>query len=213
MADIWWFMMTSSNGNVYHVTGHLCGNSPVPGELTTQRPVTWSFDVFFDLRLNKRLSKQSWGRWFETLSHVLWRQCNVLKCILFMKKKLYFESNSPKVYSIWFIITCCFEIWNVLGKGILLLKWIPTYMTSTNLHDINKHPYLLCITVTSREPFDVSNHWLLDCFLRSVFRPATTKIWNFRKVDNCTLKRALTHWGQVTHICVNNLTIIGSDNG
>ena len=23
----------------------------------------------------------------------------------------------------------------------------------------------------------------------------------------------LTHWGQVTHICVNKLTIIGSDNG
>ena len=34
------------------------GNSPVTGELTSQRPVTRSFDVFFDLRLNKRLSKQ-----------------------------------------------------------------------------------------------------------------------------------------------------------
>ena len=33
------------------------GNSPVPGEFPTQRPVTRSFDVFFDLRLNKRLSK------------------------------------------------------------------------------------------------------------------------------------------------------------
>ena len=32
----------------------------------TQRPVTQSFDVFFGLRLNKRLSKQSWGWWFET---------------------------------------------------------------------------------------------------------------------------------------------------
>ena len=41
-------------------------NSPVPGEFPTQRPVTRSFDVFFDLRLNKRLSKQSWGWWFET---------------------------------------------------------------------------------------------------------------------------------------------------
>ena len=37
------------------------GNSPVPGEFPAQRPVTRSFDVFFDLRLNKRLSKQSWG--------------------------------------------------------------------------------------------------------------------------------------------------------
>ena len=37
------------------------GNSPVPGEFPAQRPVTQSFDVFFDLRL----SKQSWGWWFE----------------------------------------------------------------------------------------------------------------------------------------------------
>ena len=36
------------------------GNSPVPGEFPAQRPVTRSFNVFFDLRLNKRLSKQSW---------------------------------------------------------------------------------------------------------------------------------------------------------
>ena len=34
------------------------GNSPVPDEFPAQRPVTRSFDVFFDLRLNKRLSKQ-----------------------------------------------------------------------------------------------------------------------------------------------------------
>ena len=33
------------------------GNSPVPGEFPSQRPVTRSFDVFFDLRPNKRLSK------------------------------------------------------------------------------------------------------------------------------------------------------------
>ena len=53
------------------------GNSPVPGEFLAQRPVTRSFDVFFDLRLNKRLSKQSWGWRFETLSRPLWRYCNV----------------------------------------------------------------------------------------------------------------------------------------
>ena len=55
----------------------LCaGNSPVPGEFPAQRPVTRSFDVFFDLRPNKRLSKQSWGWWFETPSRSLWRHCN-----------------------------------------------------------------------------------------------------------------------------------------
>ena len=56
------------------------GNSSVTGEFPAQMPVTRSFDVFFDLRLNKRLSKQSWGWWFETPSHPLWRHCNVSSC-------------------------------------------------------------------------------------------------------------------------------------
>ena len=59
------------------------GNSPVPGEFPAQRPVTQSFDVFFDLRLNKRLSKQSWGWWFETLSRPLWRHRNGVQILDF----------------------------------------------------------------------------------------------------------------------------------
>ena len=70
-------MMTSSNGKHFRVTCPLCGNSPVTGELPAQRPVTRSFDVFFNLRLNKRLSKHSWGWWFETPSRPLWRHNNV----------------------------------------------------------------------------------------------------------------------------------------
>ena len=69
--------MTSSNGNIFRVTGHLCGEFTGPGEFPAQRPVTRSFDVSFDLRLNKRLSKQSWGWWFEALSRPLWRRRNV----------------------------------------------------------------------------------------------------------------------------------------
>ena len=69
-------MMTSSNGNIFRVTGHLCGEFTGPGEFPTQRPVTRSFDVFFDLRPNKRLSKQPWCWWFETLSWSIWRNCN-----------------------------------------------------------------------------------------------------------------------------------------
>ena len=52
------------------------GNSPVSGEFPAQRPVTRSFDVLFDPALNKQLSKQLWGSWFETLSCSLWRHCN-----------------------------------------------------------------------------------------------------------------------------------------
>ena len=52
-------MMTSSNGNIFRVTGHLCGEFTGPRWIPTQRPLARSFDCFFDLRLNKRLSKQS----------------------------------------------------------------------------------------------------------------------------------------------------------
>ena len=71
--------MTSSNGNIFHVTELLAicvGNSPVPGEFPKQRSVTRGFDVYFDLRPNKRISKQSWGWWFETPSRPLWRHRN-----------------------------------------------------------------------------------------------------------------------------------------
>ena len=69
------------------------GNSPVIGEFPAQRPVTLRFDAFFDLCLNKRLSK-SWGWWFETPSHPSWRHCNAKKtvCITFNilnKKSVY----------------------------------------------------------------------------------------------------------------------------
>ena len=64
-------MKTPSNGNILRVTGHLCGHRWIP-----RRPMTRSFNVFFDLRLNKRLSKQWWGWWFKTPLRLLWRHCN-----------------------------------------------------------------------------------------------------------------------------------------
>ena len=33
------------------------------------------------------------------------------------------------------------------------------------------------------------------------------------KCRACGVTTALTHWGRVTHICVTELTTIGSDNG
>ena len=79
----------------------LCaGNSPITGEFPAQRPVTRSFNAFFDLPLNKRLSEQSWGWWFETLSHPLWRQCN----------------------DIWFKSLFQMEIWSMFAQVQNLLQ-------------------------------------------------------------------------------------------
>ena len=74
------FMMALSNGNIFRLTGHLCreftGRRWIPRRKASDAEL-W---CFFYLRPNKRLSKRSWGWWFETPSRSLWRHCNVLRC-------------------------------------------------------------------------------------------------------------------------------------
>ena len=67
-------MRTSIYGNIFRVNDPLCGNSPVSSLHKGQ----WrgSLVFLFYLRLNKRLSKQSRCRWFETPLCSLWRHCN-----------------------------------------------------------------------------------------------------------------------------------------
>ena len=73
-------MMVSSNGNIFRVTGPLCGEFTGDRRiLLTKASDASSFDVFFALRQNKRLSRQSEGWWFETPSRPLWRHCNALR--------------------------------------------------------------------------------------------------------------------------------------
>ena len=109
------------------------GNSPVPGEFPTQKPVTRSFDVFFDLRSNKRLSKQWRGWWFETESYPLWRHRNVhgrIRCStshhsmypqnsmtplsLLISFPIALEFSRKYVYAKSLITTFCYHrVWNI----------------------------------------------------------------------------------------------------
>ena len=75
------------------------GNSLVPGQFPTQRPVMWSFDAFFHLLPNKRLGKHCWGWRFETPSRPLWRHCN--GCILWVQDLIY-VLPLPWQYSVWY---------------------------------------------------------------------------------------------------------------
>ena len=110
------------------------GNSPVIGEFPSQRPVTRSFDVFFDLSLNQRLSKQSCGWWFETRSGSLWRQYNANYWSLDNRKLksalpgYFWITSSERMHEVtnWFID----DMWwiavsNLLQKSIYLWwnKW------------------------------------------------------------------------------------------
>ena len=65
-------MIMSSNEKCSTLLALCEGNPTVTGEFPSQKPVTWSFDIFFDLRLNKWLNK--W--WFEMPPRSLWRDCN-----------------------------------------------------------------------------------------------------------------------------------------
>ena len=58
LSRVYASMMTSSNENIFRVTGLCAGNSPVTGEFPSQRPVTRSFDVFLGWRLNKWFSNR-----------------------------------------------------------------------------------------------------------------------------------------------------------
>ena len=80
------------------------GISPVSSEFPTQRPVTRSFVILFDLRLNKRLNKQSWSWWVETLLCPLWRHCNALSNTRHGEQKYpyltYFQFHSFRLLSL-----------------------------------------------------------------------------------------------------------------
>ena len=101
------YRMTSSNGNIFRVTGPLCGEFTgyLTGEFPAQRPVTRIFDVFFDLRLNIRLSKQLWGCWFGTPSRPLWRHCNVSSWGFSKQNVGHFAKH---LVSTWHDTLCCF---------------------------------------------------------------------------------------------------------
>ena len=65
----------------FRVTGPLWGEFTGHRWIPSLRPMTRIFVVFFDLRLNKRLSKQLRCRWFETPWRSLWCHRNGTICI------------------------------------------------------------------------------------------------------------------------------------
>ena len=76
------------------------GNLPVTGEFPA--PVTRTFDVFLDLCLNKRLSKQSRGWWFDTSSPSLWRHRNVTCIVLYSGLRCrQISTITSRINSIW----------------------------------------------------------------------------------------------------------------
>ena len=99
----------------------LCeGNSPVVGELPSQKPVTQSFDVFFDMRLNKRLSKPSRHWWFETPLRSVWRYWVLWEIY---SRQIYSRQNSMANPGMCFQGSTHFTILLMMSQFTWVITW------------------------------------------------------------------------------------------
>ena len=97
--------IVTSSMEAFSVFLALCeGNPPVTGGFPSQRPVTRSFDVFYELRMITRLSKQSRRRWFKDRAHL-----STFKIFIFEKFSCFIVLvvflvivQSPELVSVWF---------------------------------------------------------------------------------------------------------------
>ena len=95
--------MTSSNKNIFRVTGYLCGKFTGHRRISRTKASNAELWGFFDLRLTRRLSKQWWGWWFETPSCPLWCHRNEKLCS-------YYELTKDTPY-----LALKGELWDVLS--------------------------------------------------------------------------------------------------
>ena len=108
----------------------LCeGNPPVTGGHPSERPVARSFDVFFDLRLNKWLIKHSRRRWFETLSGSLWFHCHVFAILSTYNKIIKGKIRCPVVphilwYTLWITSIERYKLLSVLIDLSNVSYWV-----------------------------------------------------------------------------------------
>ena len=123
--------MTSSNGNVFRVTGPLWGESTGSGGFPSPRPMSRGFDILFDLCLNKRLSKQSRRQWFEAPSCSLWRHCSGI-IGSYQLTTSHTVSVAESVSISWnHLLYFHFDVWGLRGGrmfAIALQRWCTGYL-------------------------------------------------------------------------------------
>ena len=109
-----YIMMTSSNGNIFCVTGHLCGEFTGPRWIPHTKASDAELSCFLWSASDKPLSKHSRGWWFETLSRSFWRHCNgKAKTTLLVNTHIYMNNNN-----IWKTIS---HPWPTCNRTAILL--------------------------------------------------------------------------------------------
>ena len=117
------------------------------------------FYVFFDLHLNKRLSKQSWGWWFEMPSRSLGCHCNCL----------------PEMYSLPFICSRA-------TMGLILYKSFISYIANTC--DTTDHE-IQCLYSLSDKTYYRQISWSLDDARLDVKLLYRSEIWRASRQRCC----------------------------
>ena len=145
-------MMTSSNGNFSALLALCAGDSPVTGEFPAQRPVTRSFDVFFDLRPNKPMDKQSWGWWFETPPCSPWRHRNGVRIWNDRNHKRYILVRKPRNLLLSPVVTHTLNLrewWLSLIKlSNMVMKWTVEFCVLVAINHCNEsHETCTCFTL------------------------------------------------------------------
>ena len=135
--------MTSSNKNISALVALCEENPPISSRLLSQMPITRSFDVFFDLRQNKRLSKQLRRRWFKTSSRSLWSHCNVLSQTLTYRR---FSSTAVD-------ISACMMNYNLLFYENVTYSCRELVDLTSSVNTWSKRPNMLIFTISYRHKF------------------------------------------------------------
>ena len=138
--------------------------------------MTRSFDVFFELRLNKRLSKRSWGWWFETPSSSLWRHCNVRfglyqyvvpPCIRTLRQLIISTavwSRESGYYYDYIALQCDAHRLSALRMGSWWqAKQISLFILHISLNLISHHMFL---NISPFSPCLIGKHGQLPSFIR-----------------------------------------------
>ena len=172
------------------------GNSPVTGEFPAQRPVTRNFGVFFDMHLNKRLSKQSWYWWFETPSRSSWRHCNGHSSEIrrLWDPRMSVQSTQD-IHHLSIQRQWCEFLYQLLKRISQRCIRLEIFV----LRSTTSHTKICCVTILKV----IYNWWILSTC------NSVCKRWNERQ----TPPYELTSRARVSHICVNKLTTFGSDDG
>ena len=154
------------------------GNSPAIGEFPSQRPVTRSFDVFFDL--NKRSSKPSTSWWFEMTSRSLLR-----------------HSNAKPNDSVW-ISSASDHDWFVKGCSNIVQIWFRLQQSqnapvpyTTMHHFVTEMCTGVHISVTQRCIVGYWSYSFWDLWDGSNVSTSSFWIWNPCEIVNCFLKLQL----------------------